>query len=67
MAWTTEERVLLEIHDDGRGFDPQAVKMSIGHGLLNMRTRARSVNGDVEFSSEAGNGTVVMAWVPYND
>ncbi len=67
VAWTTEERVLLEIHDDGRGFDPQAVKMSIGHGLLNMRTRARSVNGDVEFSSEAGNGTVVMAWVPYND
>jgi len=39
--------------------------MSIGHGLANIQTRARNVGGDVEFTSEPGLGTTVLAWVPY--
>jgi signal transduction histidine kinase len=38
--------------------------MSIGHGLANMQTRARSIGGDVDISSVAGEGTTVLAWVP---
>ncbi len=39
--------------------------MNIGHGLANMQTRARNVGGDVEFTSESGLGTTILAWVPY--
>jgi signal transduction histidine kinase len=30
-----------------------------------MQSRARNVGGDVDISSEPGNGTTVLAWVPY--
>jgi signal transduction histidine kinase len=62
--WTTEERVLMEIHDDGRGFDMEKISTSIGHGLANMRTRAHTVGGDVDITSVVGEGTTVLAWVP---
>ncbi len=63
-VWTTAERALLEIHDDGRGFDAEKVKLSIGHGLSNMETRALNAGGEVDISSEPGQGTTVLAWVP---
>lgn len=63
--WKTPQRVLLEVSDDGRGFDFENKKMSIGHGLANIQTRARNVGGDVEFTSDPGQGTTVLAWVPY--
>ncbi|HEY9076272.1 MAG TPA: GAF domain-containing sensor histidine kinase [Anaerolineaceae bacterium] len=62
--WTTPDRVLLEIHDNGAGFDVNRVKFSIGHGLSNMQTRARSVGGDVEVTSDPGDGTTILTWVP---
>ncbi|PKO14977.1 MAG: hypothetical protein CVU39_12950 [Chloroflexi bacterium HGW-Chloroflexi-10] len=65
--WKTPQRVLLEINDDGRGFDFDTKQMNIGHGLANMKTRARNASGDVEFTSESGQGTTVLAWVPYNN
>jgi two-component system, NarL family, sensor histidine kinase DevS len=64
MVWTTAERALVEVHDDGHGFDSENVRLTLGHGLSNMQTRARNVGGDVEISSEPGGGTSVMAWVP---
>jgi signal transduction histidine kinase len=65
VVWMTKERVLLEVHDDGRGFDPETVKSTIGHGLSNMHTRARNVGGEVDLTSEPGQGTNVLAWVPF--
>jgi two-component system, NarL family, sensor histidine kinase DevS len=62
--WATSERILLEIRDDGRGFDLDKVKFTLGHGLPNMQTRARNVGGDVDISTEAENGTSILAWVP---
>ncbi|KPL82383.1 hypothetical protein SE15_09420 [Thermanaerothrix daxensis] len=62
--WKTTDRVLLEVRDDGRGFDPQQVCQSIGHGLSNMQTRARQAGGEVEIISEPGAGTTILAWVP---
>jgi signal transduction histidine kinase len=63
-VWATDERVLMEVSDDGKGFDMESMNISIGHGLANMRTRARSVGGDVEISSAVNEGTTVLAWVP---
>lgn len=62
--WTTAERVLLEITDDGQGFDTEHMRLTLGHGLSNMQTRARNAGGDLEITSEPGVGTTVLAWVP---
>ncbi len=65
MVWTTPERVLMEVHDDGRGFDPQKIQLTLGHGISNMQTRARNVGGDLEITTEPGKGTTIMVWMPY--
>jgi signal transduction histidine kinase len=62
--WTSEDRVLLEIHDDGHGFDLGNTRLTLGHGLSNMQTRARNAGGDLEITSEPGEGTTVLVWVP---
>jgi two-component system sensor histidine kinase DevS len=62
--WATSERVLLEIRDDGHGFDDQHINKSVGHGLANMVTRVHNVDGDLDISSVVGEGTTIMAWVP---
>jgi signal transduction histidine kinase len=65
LVWTTSDRVLMEVHDDGRGFDPGQVRVTLGHGISNMQTRARNVGGDLEITTEPGEGTTIMAWMPY--
>jgi len=63
-VWVTSERVLMEIQDNGRGFEMEKMNSSIGHGLANMQTRARNVGGEVDISSTRNEGTTVLAWVP---
>jgi signal transduction histidine kinase len=62
--WGTSDRVLLEIQDDGKGFEIDQTNKTIGHGLANMQTRVTNVGGDVEISSAPGEGTTILAWVP---
>jgi len=62
--WSSDERVLMEIHDNGKGFEMEKMNASIGHGLANMQTRVRAVGGDVDISSVVDEGTTVLAWVP---
>jgi two-component system, NarL family, sensor histidine kinase DevS len=31
-----------------------------------MQTRARNVGGDLEITTEPGEGTTIMAWMPYS-
>ena len=63
-VWVTSERVLMEVQDNGRGFEMEKMSSSIGHGLANMQTRARNVGGEVDISSARNEGTTVLAWVP---
>jgi signal transduction histidine kinase len=63
-VWVTSDRVLMEIQDNGRGFDMEKMSSSLGHGLANMQTRARNVGGEVDISSSRNEGTTVLAWVP---
>jgi two-component system sensor histidine kinase DevS len=62
--WATSERVLLEIQDNGRGFDFERTNKTVGHGLVNMQTRANSVGGDLDVTSSPGEGVIILAWVP---
>jgi signal transduction histidine kinase len=64
QLWKTNDRALLEIHDDGQGFNPDQIHKAIGHGLSNMQTRAANAGGEVDITSEIGAGSTVLAWVP---
>ena len=65
--WNSSDRLLLEVRDDGRGFDQTHTRMTLGHGLANINTRAKNASGDVEISSEPGEGTTILAWVPFRE
>ncbi len=62
--WTTPDRVLLEISDDGHGFDVSNTRLTLGHGLSNMQTRAHNAGGELEVTSDTGTGTVILVWIP---
>jgi PAS domain S-box-containing protein len=55
----TDERVTLEVADNGAGFDPGAVASSGGMGLLSMRERAEKLGGTLVVISAPGQGTRV--------
>jgi signal transduction histidine kinase len=55
-------RVLLEISDDGQGFDP-AARHSGHFGLESMRSRANEIGGILTITSAPGAGTVVRVEV----
>lgn len=62
--WTTSDRVLLEVSDDGQGFEQDKTNKTVGHGLANMQTRAQNVGGEVDVTSSTNEGTSILAWVP---
>lgn len=54
---------VLEVRDDGRGFDPRADGGS-GFGIPGMRARVEEVGGRLVVSSSPGSGTSVSARLP---
>jgi len=52
--------VVLEIADDGQGFDPAAPAATRGLGLTNMRDRAREAGGELSLASAPGRGTRIV-------
>lgn len=57
------DRCRLVVQDDGRGFDPRAVRESTGFGLTSMRERATALPGTCEIASAVGRGTsVTVSW-----
>ncbi|NEA24894.1 sensor histidine kinase [Actinomadura bangladeshensis] len=57
-----DDTVVLDVYDDGRGFDPAAP--ANGYGLRAMRERARALGGTLTVESAAGEGTAVVAALP---
>ena len=56
--------VVLEISDDGQGFDVRELERETGIGVSGMRERARLAGGSLELKSSHGSGTTVIARVP---
>jgi signal transduction histidine kinase len=54
---------LLQIEDDGNGFDLEAAE-GRGSGLSNLRARARALNADLDLKSQPGQGTRVRLRLP---
>jgi PAS domain S-box-containing protein len=59
---TDEEAILIEVTDDGRGFDPESARTGIG--LVGMRERVEGLRGKIDLRSRPGEGTRVRVWVP---
>jgi signal transduction histidine kinase len=58
--------VILQVSDDGRGFDPQALLPSEGQGLglRGMQERASILGGEFQMQTTPGKGTVITVRVP---
>jgi len=55
--------LVIEVHDDGAGFDPAAARHS-RHGLVGMRYRIESLGGRLHIQSGPGQGTRLQARLP---
>ena len=62
--WARGRELLVDIEDDGVGFDPERAKD--GSGLATMRMLARFIDGRVEVTSVPGEGTHVRAVLGQN-
>jgi signal transduction histidine kinase len=72
-----EEEAILDVRDDGRGFDaacPSVTAPSVirpaataggGFGLVAMRERIEALSGTLQVESEPGAGTAISACVPF--
>jgi signal transduction histidine kinase len=61
----TDGHVVLEVRDDGVGFDPDAPMLRARRlGLTSMEQRARRVGGSLRIESSAGGGTTVRVEAP---
>ncbi|HMT07047.1 MAG TPA: ATP-binding protein [Pyrinomonadaceae bacterium] len=66
------DNLLLNIADDGQGFDTETTLSSDfspekgGNGLVNMRRRVSELGGDCQISSKIGGGTTILLSVPLN-
>jgi signal transduction histidine kinase len=56
------DQAILEIDDDGRGFDPAAPHT--GLGLRNLKDRGLAIGGRVTVETKAGEGTTVRFVIP---
>jgi signal transduction histidine kinase len=56
--------IVVEVRDDGQGFDPGAARKPQSLGLIGLRERAQLLHGTVAITSQAGGGTRVMARIP---
>ncbi|MEU4113525.1 sensor histidine kinase [Kitasatospora sp. NPDC028055] len=63
------DQAVLDVADDGQGFDPaagghRATRGTRGYGLPAMRARLRQLGGTLTVESTPGEGTVVSAAIP---
>ncbi len=57
--------LVLEVRDDGHGFDVDAVEG--GMGLQNIRQRARALGGELAIESAPGTGTTLCVTIPLGE
>jgi len=66
-----EDLALLEIEDDGEGYDVDAVDASYEHrgslGMVNMQERTELLNGLLKIESTKGQGTHVRVLIPLTE
>jgi PAS domain S-box-containing protein len=64
---TRDNKVVVIVEDNGIGFDPDESVTGDHMGLLGMRERAETIGGVLTIESRPGQGTTIVAEVPYDD
>ncbi|MGF6508815.1 PAS domain S-box-containing protein [Paraburkholderia sp. 32] len=59
----TPDACLLEVRDDGKGFDPLATRKR-SFGLAGMKERVLMLGGQIDLVSSPGNGTTIKVCLP---
>jgi signal transduction histidine kinase len=71
LKWAGDDLALLEIEDDGVGFDATAVDETYDNrgslGMVNMRERAELVNGFLNIETRQGRGTLITLLIPLTE
>ena len=57
----TDDRLLVEVRDDGAGFEPEGMDR---RGLADLSDRLAALGGRLTVTSRRGGGTIVRAWLP---
>ncbi|MCX8109066.1 MAG: histidine kinase [Verrucomicrobiae bacterium] len=60
----TNDALILQVKDDGCGFDDSALTPAQALGILGMKERAQSCGGSLSIQSAPGHGTLVTVSVP---
>jgi signal transduction histidine kinase len=58
-----DEKIILMMEDDGKGFNVNAHKG--GYGLNNLDARTKLMHGTMTIDSQPGKGTSVLIEIPY--
>ncbi len=71
LHFAAQDILLLEVVDDGVGFDPADLASGYDQrgslGMVNMRERTELVNGLFQIESKPTQGTAVRVWIPLNE
>ncbi len=63
-AVASDEGLQLQVTDNGKGFDPEAVGDQGGIGLASMQERVENLRGSLQIVSRPGQGTSIRVVVP---
>jgi PAS domain S-box-containing protein len=58
------DRVIFQVFDNGRGFDPEEAKARKSLGLVGMQERALLLNGNLTIEGVPGSGTTMTLTIP---
>jgi PAS domain S-box-containing protein len=68
IGLSSKQNILLTYIDNGKGFDyDETKKKKKGMGLLNVKTRIESVNGNYYINSKPGKGVIVEISIPKHE
>jgi signal transduction histidine kinase len=64
----TNQKILMHIIDNGKGFELGLSKKGLGgNGLKNMQTRSNLLNGQFKIQSGIGKGTAIQVVIPLSN
>ena len=63
-TYAREDFLILEIQDNGQGFDSSHLELASHYGILGMKERAGMLGGQLEINSQIGKGTQLKLIFP---
>jgi signal transduction histidine kinase len=60
----SDEALLIQLSDNGKGFNKESIAKSTGLGWKNVYARVRWMNGDIQIDSGTGQGTSIYIRLP---